>query len=417
MTDAAVPFTADRSCPLDGVRVLDLSRLVCGNMLTLQLADFGAEVIKLEPPEGDPLRHWCEEGVSVHWKVYGRNKKSVRFDLRTDEGKALLERLLPTAHVLVEGFRPGVMEAAGFGPDRLLALNSKLVIVRISGFGQTGPYSPRPGFGSLIEGMCGFAAKNGFADKPPALPNMALADMVAGIQGAFATMVALREAEREEGHGQVVDLSLLEPLHMTLGPDAAVHRLTGRSPLRSGNRVSLTAPRNVYATVDGAWLALSASTQGMAARLFRSLNQPELIEDRRFRTNADRLKHVEELDAIVQNFVGQHTLDFNLAFFAAAQVTVGPVYDAAGFGDDPHVQARGVLVEMEDAELGSLPMHAVCPRFSHTPGALRRPAPSLGQHNEEIVASLPLEDARNRLQDLPLATCGPAIAVSCADGD
>ncbi len=417
MTDAAVPFVPDRRCPLDGVRVLDLSRLVCGNMLTLQLADFGAEVIKLEPPEGDPLRHWREEGVSVHWKVYGRNKKSVRLDLRTEDGKALLRRLLPTAHVLVEGFRPGVMEAAGFGPDRLLALNPRLVIVRISGFGQTGPYSPRPGFGSLVEGMCGFAAKNGFADKPPALPNMALADMVAGIQGAFAVMVALREAEREGGRGQVVDLSLLEPLHMTLGPDAAVHRLTGRSPLRSGNRVSLTAPRNVYATVDGAWLALSASTQGMAARLFRSLDRPELIEDPRFRTNADRLRHVEELDAIVQDFVGQHTLESNLAFFAAAQVTVGPVYDAAGFGDDPHIQARGVLVEMEDAQLGSLPMHAVCPRFSHTPGALRRPAPDLGQHEEEVLAFSSIEDGQKCPQDLRVATCSPTAAASCTAGD
>jgi len=416
MTDATVPFAPDCPCPLDGVRVLDLSRLVCGNMLTLQLADFGAEVIKLEPPDGDPLRHWREEGVSVHWKVYGRNKKSVRFDLRTEDGKALLQRLLPTAHVLVESFRPGVMEAAGFGPDRLLALNSKLVIVRISGFGQTGPYSPRPGFGSLVEGMCGFAAKNGFADKPPALPNMALADMVAGIQGAFATMVALREAEREGGRGQVVDLSLLEPLHMTLGPDAAVHRLTGRSPLRSGNRVSLTAPRNVYATVDGAWLALSASTQGMAARLFRSLNRPELIEDSRFRTNADRLRHVEELDGIVQDFVGQRTLDSNLAFFAAAQVTVGPVYDAAGFGDDPHVQARGVLVEMEDAELGSVPMHAVCPRLSRTPGALRCPAPELGQHDSAFLASLFATSAQQTFPNSRRVACNSATADPHLEG-
>ena len=414
MTDAAVPFAPDHPCPLDGVRVLDLSRLVCGNMLTLQLADFGAEVIKLEPPEGDPLRHWREEGVSVHWKVYGRNKKSVRFDLRTEDGKALLRRLLPTAHVLVEGFRPGVMEAAGFGPDQVLALNPKLVVVRISGFGQTGPYSPRPGFGSLVEGMCGFAAKNGFADKPPALPNMALADMVAGIQGAFATMVALREAEREGGCGQVVDLSLLEPLHMTLGPDAAVHRLTGRSPLRSGNRVSLTAPRNVYATVDGAWLALSASTQGMAARLFRSLDRPELIEDPRFRTNADRLKHVEELDAVVQDFVGQHTLDANLAFFAAAQVTAGPVYDAAGFGGDLHVQVRGVLVEMEDAELGSVPMHAVCPRLSDTPGALRRPAPELGQHNDEVLVFSSTDNVQERFESSQEISCNPVNADPCS---
>src|SRR4051812_30952447 len=171
--------------PLAGIRVLDLSRLVAGNMLSLQLADFGADVIKLEPGKGDPLRHWQESGLSIWWKVYSRNKRSIRLDLRSDKGKNLLARLVPDAQVLIEGFRPGTMEAAGFGPDALLALNPKLVIVRISGFGQTGPYAQRPGFGSLIEAMSGFAAKNGFADKPPALPNLALADMVAGLSGAF----------------------------------------------------------------------------------------------------------------------------------------------------------------------------------------------------------------------------------------
>ena len=257
------PFRPEQRCPLDGVRVLDLSRLVAGNMLTLQLADFGAEVIKLEPAAGDPLRAWREDGVAAYWKVYGRNKKSVRLDLRSDDGKALLTRLIPTAHVLVESFRPGSLEAAGFGPEQVALLNPGLVFVRVSGFGQTGPYAHRPGFGSLVEAMSGFAAMNGFADKPPALPNFALADMVAGIQGAFAVMVALREAERPGGTGQVIDLSLLEPLHSTLGPEAAAWRITGRIPPRSGNRASITAPRNVYATADGGWVALSASTQAM----------------------------------------------------------------------------------------------------------------------------------------------------------
>lgn len=374
--------------PLAGVRVLDLSRLVAGNMLTLQLADFGAEVIKLEPHEGDPLRHWQEDGLSAYWAVYSRNKKSVRLDLRSDEGKALLARLVPTAQVLVEGFRPGTLEAAGFGPDRLLALNPKLVVVRVSGFGQTGPYRGRPGFGSLIEAMSGFAAKNGFADKPPALPNLALADMVAGLSGAFAAVVALREAEREDGKGQVVDLSLLEPLHSTLGPDAAVHRLTGRVPSRVGNRVSITAPRNVYPTSDGQWVALSASTQGMAERLFRAIGRPELIGDPRFRTNSDRLDNVEALDAIVGEYMAARTLAENLAYFGAADVTVGPVYDPAGFGTDPHVRGRGVLVEVMDPECGPIPMHAPVPRLSTTPGSIRRPAPRLGEHEAEVLAAL-----------------------------
>jgi crotonobetainyl-CoA:carnitine CoA-transferase CaiB-like acyl-CoA transferase len=384
----AQKFHPDQRCPLDGVRVLDLSRLVAGNMLTLQLADFGAEVIKLEPATGDPLRAWREDGVAAYWKVYGRNKKSVRLDLRNADGKALLAALIPTAQVLVESFRPGSLEAAGFGPDQVARLNSKLIFVRVSGFGQTGPYAHRPGFGSLVEAMSGFAAKNGFADKPPALPNFALADMVAGIQGAFAVMVALREAERPGGAGQVIDLSLLEPLHSTLGPEAAAWRITGRIPPRSGNRASITAPRNVYATSDGGWVALSASTQAMTERLFRAIGRADMIADPRFRTNADRLAHVEEVDAVIGSFVGARTLAENLRFFEAAETTVGPVYDAAGFECDPHVLGRGVLAEMEDKELGSVPMHAVVPRLSRTPGALRRPAPELGEHEAEIRALL-----------------------------
>ena len=390
MTDAPPvrAFDPGASCPLDGVRVIDFSRLVAGNMLTLQLADFGAEVIKLEPDSGDPLRHWREDGVDAYWKVYGRNKKSIRLDLRREGGKALLRRLIPAAHLMVESFRPGSLEAAGFGWDEIARLNPKLVLVRVSGFGQTGPYAQRPGFGSLVEAMCGFAAKNGFADKPPALPNFALADMVAGVQGAFAVMVALREAERPEGRGQVVDLSLLEPLHSTLGPEAAAWRITGRIPPRSGNQASITAPRNIYATKDGGWVALSASTQAMAERLLRAIGRPELILDPRFLTNAHRLANVAALDAVIQEFVGQRTLDENLAFFAEAETTVGPVYDAAGFELDPHVRGRGVLVEMEDRDLGSVPMHDVVPRLSGTPGALRRPAPALGEHEDEVMAML-----------------------------
>ncbi len=380
-------FEPGGACPLDGIRVLDLSRLVAGNMLTLQLADFGAEVIKLEPAEGDPLRHWREEGKSLWWEVYGRNKKSLRLDLRSAEGKARLAALVPTAQVLVEGFRPGTMEAAGFGPDRLLALNPKLVIVRVSGFGQTGPYAGRPGFGSLVEAMSGFAAKNGFADKPPALPNMALADMVAGLSGAFATMVALRGAERG-GSGQVVDLSLLEPLHATLGPDAAIQRQTGRSPSRIGNRVSITAPRNVYPTRDGGYVALSASTQAMAERLFRAIGRPEMIDDPRFRTNADRLDNVDEVDRVVGAFIAARDLDAALDFFARAEVTVGPVYEPEGFAADPHVRARGVLVETEIPGLGTVPMHAPVPRLSATPGRIRTRAPALGQDEADILGTI-----------------------------
>jgi crotonobetainyl-CoA:carnitine CoA-transferase CaiB-like acyl-CoA transferase len=375
--------------PLSGVRVLDLSRLVAGNMLSLQLADFGAEVIKIESPNGgDTLRHWRKQGLELYWKVYSRNKKSVRLSLKKASDRDLFLRLVPSAQVLIESFRPGVMEALGVGPDILLKANPRLVVVRISGWGQTGPYRNRPGFGSLVEAMCGFAAKNGFPDKPPALPNMALADMVAGIQGAYATMVALREAERPDGAGQVIDLSLLEPLHSILGPDAASYRATGTVPPRSGNRSSTSAPRSVFATRDGSWVALSASTPGMAERLFQAIGRPDMIGDPRFRENAGRLQHAEALEAVIQEFIAQRTLQENLSHFEAADVTVGPVYDCAQFEADPHVKERGILPEVPDAELGSLPMHAVVPRLSRTPGTIRRPAPQLGEHEEEILGPL-----------------------------
>jgi crotonobetainyl-CoA:carnitine CoA-transferase CaiB-like acyl-CoA transferase len=387
--------------PLEGIRVLDLSRLVAGNMLSLQLADFGAEVIKIESPDGgDTLRHWQKKGLDLYWKVYSRNKKSVRLNLKHAADRSLLLRLSRTTHILIESFRPGVMESLGLSPAILLEFNPRLVIVRISGWGQTGPYRNRPGFGSLIEAMCGFAAKNGFPDKPPVLPNMALADMVAGLQGAYATMVALREAERPGGQGQIIDLSLLEPLHSILGPDAAAYRVTGSVPPRSGNRSSNSAPRSVFATSDGGWVALSASTQSMVERLFAAIERPDLIDDIRFRSNADRLENVEPLEAIIQEFIAERTVEENLAHFEAAQVTVGPVYDAAQFETDPHVKERGILVEGPGGGPQSIPMHAVAPRLSHTPGSIRRPAPRLGEHDEEILGPLRQqeleEDAANR---------------------
>jgi crotonobetainyl-CoA:carnitine CoA-transferase CaiB-like acyl-CoA transferase len=375
--------------PLEGIRVLDLSRLVAGNMLSLQLADFGAEVIKIESPEGgDTLRHWRKNGLELYWKVYGRNKKSVRLSLKSAADRSLLVRLSRTAQVLIESFRPGVMEALHLAPATLLEINPRIVIVRISGWGQTGPYRNRPGFGSLAEAMCGFAAKNGFPDKPPVLPSMALADMVAGLQGAYATMVALREAERPSGRGQVIDLSLLEPLHSILGPDAAAYRLAGTIPPRSGNRSSNSAPRSVFATSDGGCVALSASTQDMAERLFQAIGHPELVQDVRFCSNTNRLENVEALEAIIQDFISRRTLRETLDYFEAADVTVGPVYDAAQFESDIHVKERGVLVEVPDRELDSMPMHAVVPRLSNTPGSIRRPAPQLGEHDEEILGPL-----------------------------
>src|SRR5438270_10847717 len=253
-------YTADRLGPLTGMRVVDLSRLFAGNLLTQILADFGAEVIKVEPPAGDTLRAWRTNGVSTHWKIYSRNKKSLCLELRKPEARELLLSLVPSAHIFIESFRPGTLEKMGLAPEILLKRNPKLVVLRISGWGQTGPYHRRPGFGPLIEAMSGFAAMNGFADREPALPPMYLADGVAGLYGAAGAMIALREVEKNGGRGQVIDLPLLDPLFAILGPHAANYRLTGKVKQRMGSGSSTTAPRNVYPCKNSGYVALSAST-------------------------------------------------------------------------------------------------------------------------------------------------------------
>ncbi len=387
-------YQPDAVGPLAGVGVLDLSRLFAGNALTQILADFGADVIKVEPPAGDTLRDWRTEGVSAHWKAYARNKKSLCLDLRRPEAIEIVRDLVATVSVFVEGFRPGVLEAMGLAPPVLLALNPKLVIVRISGWGQSGPYAAKPGFGTVIEGMSGFAAINGYADRPPLLPPMYLADGVAGLYGASATLIALRVAEAPEGKGQVIDLPLFDPLLAIFGPQAAHYRLTGAAKERTGSRSTNSAPRNVYRCSDGEYIGLSGSTQTMARRIFTAIGQPELANDPKFATTADRLKNVEALDAVIGAFVAQHTQAEAVDLLERAQVTVGPIYTTAQIVGDPHVVAREVLADYPDADMGLFPMHHVTPRLHDTPGAIRSPAPALGEHNREVLSRAGVDAAR-----------------------
>ena len=377
-------YAPEAAGPLRGLRVLDLSRLFAGNVLTQVLGDYGAEVIKIEPPAGDTLRAWKTKDVSIHWKVYARNKKSVALELRKPEARDMLLSLVPSASIFVESFRPGTLEAMGLGPETLLAKNPNLVVVRISGWGQDGPYRRRPGFGSLIEGMSGFAAINGFADREPVLPPMYMADGFAGLFGAAAVMIALRTAE-QGGRGQVVDLPLLDPLFAMLGPQAAAYRLTGKLKPRTGSRSTNSAPRNVYRCKDGLYVALSASTQKMAERTLRAVGRPELIDDPRYRSNADRVKNATELDAIIGAFVAERTQAENVAFFEQAEVTIGPIYDVRQILEDPHFIEREILADYPDEEMGAFPMHPVVPRLLGTPGSIRSPAPKLGQHNREVL--------------------------------
>jgi len=387
------PFDPAARCPLDGVRVLDLSRLVAGNTLTQVLGDFSAEVIKVEPPAGDTLRAWQTNGVQVNWKLYARNKKSLCLELRKPDARRLLLDLVPTAAILVESFRPGTLEDMGLAPAVLLERNPHLVVVRISGWGQDGPYRRRPGFGTLVEGMSGFASFNGFADREPVLPPIYLADTMAGLYGAAGAMIALREVEKNGGRGQVIDLPLLDPLFAVLGPQAANYRLTGKVKPRTGSRSTNAAPRNAYRCQDGRYVGLSASTQKMAERVFRSIGRADLVDNPRYRTNADRVRHAEELDAIIGAFIAERTQAENVAFFERAEVTIGPIYDISQIVEDPHVRARELIADYPDPEMGAFPMHHVVPRLVGTPGAIRSPAPRLGEHNRPLLAEIGVDEA------------------------
>ena len=381
-----IHFDREATGPLAGLRVIDLSRLVAGNMISLQLGDFGADVIKVEPPQGDPLREWKEEGHSLFWTVYGRNKRSIALNLREAGDMAALRAMLRASDVFIENFRPGTLEEMGLAPELLLADNPNLVIVRVSGFGQTGPYADLPGFGTIVEAMSGFASRTGFPDREPVLPPLALADMVAGLYGANATMMALYAIERGAAAGQVIDLSLLEPMVSVLGPEAAIYKVTGRVKERSGSASNTASPRNVYRCRDGRYVALSGSTPQVARRVFEIIGRPEMNADPRFADNSARVKHRALVDEAVGAWFAEHDRDEALRVMRESGATVGPVYSAADAAEDVHFKMRGVVVEVEDAEFGSLPMHNIVPRLSDTPGVWRRPAPALGEHTEEILA-------------------------------
>lgn len=384
--------------PLGAVRILDLSRLVSGGHCSVVLADLGADIIKLErPTAGDELRGHDVSGFSPFFATYNRNKRSICVDLKTDAGRALLLRLVKTCDALLENFKPGTLERLGIGPSELHKVNPALVITRISGWGQTGPYANRPGFGTLAEAVSGFMARNGYADRPPVPAPTALADMVAGLYAATATVAAINHAQNN-GEGQVVDVSLFEPLVSIMGPMPMLDRL-GKAPLR-GEGTRASSVKGVFLCQDNQWIAISAGTEGIVHKLFDVLELGHLLDDERYSTHQGRLDRQDEVNEWISEWVADRPQSEVLHQLQGKGVTVAPLYDTAAGRNDPHFRAREVFVEIPGGctEPETVEMHNVVPRFSDTPARVVRPAPGLGEHTEEVLREFGL--TANEIHDL-----------------
>ena len=377
--------------PLENFKILDLSRLAAGNMVSHMFADFGADVIKVEKPgKGDDLRNWQVNDIAHWWAVYSRNKRSIALNLKKEEGLNLLKELVKSADVFIENFVPGTLEKWGVGPDKLLELNKDLVILRISGWGQTGIYKDAPGFGSLVEGMSGFASMTGEENQKPLLPPLALADMVAGLTGFGAILMAVIASKKNQIGGQVIDLSLFEPLFSILGPWAASYKISGKIPPRIGNRSNVAAPRGIYKTKDNKFVSLSASMQSMWEKLAITIGAQELINDPKFLTNSDRLSNQDDLDDVISNFIKKFDRDPLLKLFSEEGITVGPVLDISEIIEHPYVLDRKILIEHYNNNYGNILMHQAFPRLSKTPGKVKSSAPSIGENTNEILKEIGL---------------------------
>jgi crotonobetainyl-CoA:carnitine CoA-transferase CaiB-like acyl-CoA transferase len=377
--------------PLAGITVFDCGQVIAGPTVAMLLGDFGATVIKVENPgSGDQVRHFgkARNGASLFSKLISRNKKSITLNLRDPQGQDLLCRLIEAtrADVLIESFRPGTFDRWNLGYERLSRLSPGLILVRVSGFGQDGPYRDRPGFGTLAEAMSGFADITGQPDGPPTLPPFALADNFAALYGAYGVLAALRARDRRGGRGQVVDISLLEALTAVLGIYFVEYDQLGIVPKRQGNRTA-SAPRNTYRTKDGRWVAIAASTQSIAERLFATMGRPEILQDPRFATNRDRVDNVEEIDRIVAGWVAGYTQAELVSLLVEAEVAVAPVMNVADLVADPQLAHRHTLVTVRDSELDEILMPDVQPKLSATPGAVRHPGPPLGNDTDEILTT------------------------------
>ncbi|MDO5737011.1 MAG: CoA transferase [Propionibacteriaceae bacterium] len=382
--------THETAGPLADLRVLDLSTLFAGPMAAMHLGDMGAEVIKVEHPRRpDPSRGHgpSKDGVNLWWKTLGRNKRTVTADLSTSGGREVLLRLVETADVVIENFRPDTLENWGLGPDVLRDRNPRLVMARVTGFGQVGPYRRRPGFGTLAEAMSGFAALTGEADGPPTLPPFGLADGIASLATAYAVMTALH-ARETSGAGQVIDMAIIEPILALLGPQITRWAALGTTAPRMGNRSSNNAPRNTYRTRDGGWVAVSTSAQSIAERVMTLVGRPDFIDQPWFTSGAGRAEHGAELDEAVSAWIAERDRDDVVEQFSAAHAAVAPIYDASDIADDPQYEALGTIVTLPDPELGEVVMQGPLFRLSDGVPPVRFTGRAPGANTDEVLAEL-----------------------------
>jgi crotonobetainyl-CoA:carnitine CoA-transferase CaiB-like acyl-CoA transferase len=374
--------------PLAGVRVLDLGTVYAAPISAMLLGDYGADVLKIEHPRGDPARTHGpgKDGHGLWWKVISRNKRTATLVLSRPEGREIMERLVIGADVLIENFRPGVMEKWGLGPERLLEINPDLVMLRVTGFGQTGPYAHRRAFGTLAEAMSGLAHQTGQAEGPPTLPPFGLADGVAAISGAYAVMLALYHRDVHGAGGQVIDLSLLAPLLAILGPGPSAYDQLGIVPGRHGNRSPNNAPRNAYETRDGRWIAISASATSIAERVMTVVGRPDIAAQGWFSSARERVRRADQLDRTVGDWIAARDFDEVMAAFQEAGAAIAPIYDMEQVVNDPHVRATGMITSVDDEDLGPLRMQNLVFRLLGSPGRIRFPGRGLGQDNDEVYA-------------------------------
>jgi len=390
--------SAKRAGPLQGLRVIDAGTMIAGPLAATQLADFGADVIKIEMPGvGDSIRSWAplKEGRSLWWKVIGRNKRLITLSLSSPEGQEIFRTLARTADIVIENYRPGTFERWGLGYADLARINPGLVLVRVSGFGQTGPYAKRGGYGTIAEAFSGIPSFTGFPDRPPTLPGFPMADSVASTFAAMAAMFALYNRDHDSGRGQEIDVSLYEPLFRLVESQVIGFDQLGIVKKRQGNRLAEDSPRNTFRTSDDRWIGISASSQRTFERLAKAMDMPELIDDPRFVDNASRCDNDVALDTLIAQWFEKRSASDVLALFERADVVAGPVLDIRDIFADPHYQARQNIVRVEDDDFGSVRMQGAVPRFNETPGEVRHAGRALGADNRDVyVGELGLTEAR-----------------------